>query len=212
VDWLVKTAGVETVVLVGLCSGADHAILYGPTDPRVVGLALIDPYIPETARFFVEYVTKRIRRAGFAGFRIQRSTLLYKIARRLSRPFVELTELQHISFPGPNARKTVQRSYSAALAARYQILVVCTGGNRTPRQTYREQFLDAFRSVPFGSALRLEFFRDSDHTFSSPVERKRLNGTTLDWIAHAPFRSRAAAEPEPGSTLSHVLARNKEGA
>ncbi len=197
VDWLIKTAGTESVALVGLCAGADHAILYGPTDPRVVGLVLIDPFIPETARFFVHYAVRRIRSIGLTGFHIMRSTLLHRIARRYLRRFLASTELQHISFPGPNARETLHRSYGAALAAGDQLLVVCTGGDRTPRQTYREQFLDAFRGVPFGTALRLEFFRDCDHTFSSPAERKRLNAVTLDWIAHAPFPSRAGAAPEP---------------
>ena len=45
-DWLETVRQASQIILLGLCSGADHAVLYGPTDPRVVGLVLIDPSIP----------------------------------------------------------------------------------------------------------------------------------------------------------------------
>src|SRR5690606_1367498 len=42
-DTLQATRGVQRVVLMGLCSGADHSVIYAASDPRVVGVALLDP-------------------------------------------------------------------------------------------------------------------------------------------------------------------------
>ena len=52
---------ISQFVLIGLCSGADYAVLYGHTDPRVVGLVLMDPSIPPTARYYFHYVAQRLR-------------------------------------------------------------------------------------------------------------------------------------------------------
>jgi len=43
IDWLERDREVSRVILIGLCSGADYAILYGHTDARVVALVLMDP-------------------------------------------------------------------------------------------------------------------------------------------------------------------------
>jgi pimeloyl-ACP methyl ester carboxylesterase len=48
-------------VLVGLCSGADNAVLYARSDPRVVGVMLMDPTLPPTARYYLHYVLQRLR-------------------------------------------------------------------------------------------------------------------------------------------------------
>jgi dienelactone hydrolase len=50
-DWLTASCDVNEAVLIGLCSGADIALNYGHSDKRVVGLVLLDPTIPPTARF-----------------------------------------------------------------------------------------------------------------------------------------------------------------
>ena len=49
-------------VLVGLCSGADHALAFGHTDPRVAGLVLLDPWMPATPRHYIRYVAMRLPR------------------------------------------------------------------------------------------------------------------------------------------------------
>src|SRR5262249_3302852 len=42
-DSLQASHKLSQFILMGLCSGADHAALYSHTDPRVVGLILMDP-------------------------------------------------------------------------------------------------------------------------------------------------------------------------
>src|SRR5262249_53508035 len=59
VDWLEGTKRVRRIMLLGLCSGADFAVAYAATDPRVVGLVLLDPSVPPTRRYFQDYVRRR---------------------------------------------------------------------------------------------------------------------------------------------------------
>ncbi len=63
-DHLEQTRGVREVVLIGLCSGANHALLYAASDARVVGVALLDLYLPRTFRYFVRLYGSRARLAG----------------------------------------------------------------------------------------------------------------------------------------------------
>src|SRR5215471_18635799 len=59
-DWLTASCDVHEAVLIGLCSGADLALNYGHSDKRVVGLVLLDPTIPPTARFYAHYIGRRL--------------------------------------------------------------------------------------------------------------------------------------------------------
>src|ERR1700722_14447258 len=61
-DWLERDGKASRMILVGVCSGADHALLYGHTDPRIVGLVLMDPLIPPTLRYYLQYIAQRLRK------------------------------------------------------------------------------------------------------------------------------------------------------
>ena len=62
VDWLVTTRQARRIILVGLCSGADHSLVYGISDPRVCGLVLLDPSIPPTRGYYVRYFLRHLMR------------------------------------------------------------------------------------------------------------------------------------------------------
>jgi hypothetical protein len=61
-----------------------------------------------------------------------------------------------------------------------QVLVVFSGDSW--RQTYTDQLIDAFPNVSFHDRLRLEHFKESDHTFSLANDRIRLLGAIIDWL------------------------------
>ena len=52
-EWLEASKQIRKVVLFGLCSGADHSILYASSDRRVVGTILLDPNIPRTRKYYL---------------------------------------------------------------------------------------------------------------------------------------------------------------
>jgi pimeloyl-ACP methyl ester carboxylesterase len=206
VDWLERERGIARVVLVGLCSGADHAILHGHDDPRVVGLVLMDPSIPTTARFYLQYILRNLTRfrsyvsvaLGRSGLlRIWLADLLYGLRSNANMRPASLEELRFHKFLG--------QSYRNAIANGVQILAIFTGDST--RQTYQEQMLDAFPGIEFGNQLVLEFFQGSDHLFSLERDRIRLFDLILGWILSLPgyrVAQRQLAEPEtaiPGPVI-----------
>jgi len=204
-DWLETTLKVSRVILIGLCSGADHAILYGHSDPRVAGLVLIDPYIPTTARYFIDYISRRMDLKSWRQFNFRKSKLMRLLLERLSRGLYRETGPQHLTFQGLDARASLEQVYHATAQARVQLLVICTGLHHAPRQTYREQFINAFDAVSFDDTLRLEFFEDADHTFSSARCRDELNDLVVGWGHATKFNRATSASSSPNPTVSDTI-------
>ncbi|MEZ5286487.1 MAG: hypothetical protein R2712_17100 [Vicinamibacterales bacterium] len=75
------------VVLVGLCAGADHALLSAGTDDRVKGIVLIDPTIPRTSGYYLRYYARRMMkwRSWLSVLRL-RSPLVRKVLGRAPAP------------------------------------------------------------------------------------------------------------------------------
>lgn len=181
-EWLKLTRGVSRIILVGLCSGADHAILHAQNDPRILGLVLMDPQIPTTTRFYVYYLLQRATRwRSYISVLMGRSNLVKlwksgRVHRAQSNSEMRPASLENLRFDS-----SLKQSYRNVIANGAQILAVFTGD--TWRQTYREQMLDAFPDIAFGDQLKIEFFGDTDHVFTKQEDRARLFEIVLDWIA-----------------------------
>jgi pimeloyl-ACP methyl ester carboxylesterase len=191
-DFLAANKLASRFVLIGLCSGADHAVLYAAADPRVVGLVLMDPTIPPTTRYYVHYILQRLTTlrnwasvaAGRSGLlSMLRSQLAYRL--RPSRGSSGLT-LETLKF-SPH----LGQSYAGSVAHGVRILAAFT--SISPRQTYRSQILEAFPQTAFEDSLRLEHFSHSDHLFSDRNDRSRLDQLVLDWLGALPRDARSAA-------------------
>jgi pimeloyl-ACP methyl ester carboxylesterase len=191
-DFLSAGGQASRFVLIGLCSGADHAVLYAPTDPRVAGLVLMDPTIPPTTRYYVHYILQRLTSlrnwvsvtAGRSGLlRMLRSQLAHRLGPH--RPASGLT-LESLKF-SPH----LGQCYANSVANGVQILAAFT--SISPRQTYRSQILDAFPKAAFKESLKLEHFAHSDHLFSDQKDRARLDQLVLDWLIALPTVTRSAA-------------------
>jgi pimeloyl-ACP methyl ester carboxylesterase len=205
-DWLERERGTSSIVLVGHCSGADHAILHGHSDPRVVGLVLMDPSIPTTVRFYAQYILRHLTRLrsyisvalGRSGLlRIWLGQLLYGLRSNANMRPATLNELRFHKYLG--------LSYRNAIANGVQILAVFTGD--TSRQTYHDQMLDAFPGIAFGDQLNLKFFQGADHLFSSERDRTRLFNTIINWMLSMHdekpgAQARLAPEIEQGTGVS----------
>lgn len=181
IDSLGLTYQITRFVLVGLCSGADHAILHARNDERVVGLVLIDPTLPPTIRYYFHYVLQRLPHArNWLSVLTGRSGLLRMLATHLQRPRTgasssELT-LNSLQF-SPH----LAQCYRDVARRKVNMLAVFT--RVSARHTYPQQILDAFPETSNGSGLKLEYFPQSDHHFSPPQPRARLLRLIADWVA-----------------------------
>jgi len=174
-DWLERDCAASRMILIGLCSGADHAVLYGHTDPRIVGLVLMDPSIPPTLRYYVHYIGRRLRRLR-SWFNV-----LSGRSRTLRMLMRHMLNAQRYPMQNRIPRQTIERHYRNSVDSGIEILAIFT--EETTRQTYREQMIEALPNVSFGDRLTLEFFPGSDHTFALESDRSRLIQLILQWVS-----------------------------
>jgi dienelactone hydrolase len=180
IDWLEVTGQIKRVVLLGLCSGADNGVLYAANDPRVVGLVLMNPSIPPTRKYLRDYISRRLLRV--------RSLLNFAFGQsHVRKMLVELTlgslargwEPRYPTLSHPKIRGYLESVYRTTADRGVKFLVVLSGGGR---HNYPAQLLDAFPNVSFYDQLQLESFDDSDHVFTSGVDRSKLLTLILRWL------------------------------
>jgi pimeloyl-ACP methyl ester carboxylesterase len=203
VDWLVATRSAQRIVLIGLCSGADHALVYGSFDPRVVGLVLLDPSIPPTFKYHWLYFVRHLRRPrSWFDLMIGRGRAWNTLKKYCGDRSDEVLERHRLKLGDPRVRAYLESAYQRTMSLGTQCLAVFTSG--FPHQhNYRHQILDAFPSVSFDSQLRLEYFAGCDHVFTAEKHRRRLFGVLMEWIQQAGF---AEASPA-GSTGAEAPAQ-----
>lgn len=179
-DLLAKNGVARRFVVFGLCSGADHAFVAACTDPRVVGIALVDPN-----RVYSTWKAKALRLRGWASrpevwFRLLsgRYRLLSQLMRR-KRP--QETGVM----PLEEERRRVAVKLGELVSRRVRICYMVTGERRA--YIYRNQLFDAFREVDLEPLTHVEIFRRANHTFTHEADKVRLEQTLARWVAEAEF-------------------------
>lgn len=188
-DWAQERLGADRFVLVGLCSGADHAVIYSGSDPRVVGAVIMDPSIPPTLRFRVRRVLRRLtsldlwRRVftGEAGAWQRMRASSWRGAGRDSRP------RRGPDLASAEVRVYLESAYRRALSDSRALLVLLSDG-MPAQHNYAGQLRDALPGVDFGACCSVEHFHGADHTFSDESQRDRLLTRIGQWLHGAPFR------------------------
>jgi pimeloyl-ACP methyl ester carboxylesterase len=195
IDDLSALGEVDRVVLVGLCAGADLIVRYAHTDERVVGIVLLDPTIPPTARFYVHYIARRMRRLrSWLSFARGRGRLWNELLEQVRFALGGSRNAPSTSAADPRNRRQFEHFYGASVSCGIRLLIVLTGGAWEGRQSYREQLLEALPNVDFGDTLSLVHLEECDHTFSSVGDRKRLNELITGWIGSTTFGRADARE------------------
>lgn len=182
-DTLQSARGFQRFVLVGLCSGADHAVVYAGGDPRVVGMVLLDPSIPRTPRYYLNHYARRATRlSSWMNIARGKHPLWQALGKSMGGGAEAGDEAQRTDLDSPEAKAFLGQAYGAARQRGNRFLAVFTA-EREDRHNYREQLIDAFPEVHFGDHLQLEYYEDSDHTFTAEVNRERVLARILGWVA-----------------------------
>ncbi len=191
-DFLETTRQSRRFILGGLCSGADHSVIYAGADPRVAGIVLLDPSTPRTFRHYVlHYQARMLRMDSWVNLARGKNPVWRAIKARVAGDVEPAGDARQPRLDSPQVRAYLERAYRAALDGGVQMLAVLSGENRY----YREQLIDAFPGVPFGDRLRLEFFKGTDHMFTAPAASEKLVRVIVEWIGAATF----AAPPDAAS-------------
>lgn len=191
-DSLESTRGTDRVILAGLCSGADHSLLYAQGDPRVVGAVLLDPSLPRTLRHRIyHYRSRALRPESWLNLVRGKNPIWRSLRGRMSgeAPVTRQSTLQD-----PAVRAYLERAYRTGVENGVHFLAILTG----ERSYYSGQLLDAFPRVPFGDQLRTEYLETSDHMFSAQADCMRVIGTIVDWARSRPFPVRSAVAARAG--------------
>jgi dienelactone hydrolase len=198
-DWLAANKNAHRFILLGLCAGADHSILYASSDRRVVGVALLDPSIPRTKGFHRNEFRRKLSSLVQKPPAEALSSIASFVKRALrAKPDPGPAESEPVE-PGLNddeLRSQFEPHYRQCVLAGVKILALFTGGLQA-NHNYREQFIDAFSGVAFGDRLTLEYAPQVDHTFSLEANRELLQQTVLRWLQTASF-SQADRVEQPG--------------
>ena len=183
-------------ILGGLCSGANHTVVYAGTARRVVGTVLLEPSFPPGLKHYAHHFGRRIvrldswRRLARREHRLWRALgqRISRVAGRGSATGVNgdagpVDEPRQAKITDPEIRAFLESAYTRLRDREIPLMVVLSGES----WYYRESFLDAFPRVRFGDRLRLEFLEHADHVFTSQDARTRVIRFLEDWTKSTSF-------------------------
>lgn len=214
IDWLESNSRIRRVVLVGICSGANLALLYGSRDERVVGAAIIDPAIPPTLKYYLREFLRYGRRRAYWGV-VRRRWIIAAAARCARSGGAVPGEVVHTRLADKETRRFIEEAYRRAVESGLKMLTILTDGQ--PRQhNYRRQIFDAFPRVKFGNLLTVDYFAEADHVFSDAVHRERLFRRIEEWLNVCGLHGIVEAPPFPVTDMKwpkpHATAHDSVGA
>jgi exosortase A-associated hydrolase 1 len=160
------------IVLWGLCDGATAASFHAPSEPRVCGLILLNPWVRteagEARTTLRYYYVSRLRQWEF-----WRKLLRGKVQAVGSLQSIG-SQLRHAG--ATQADSLPERMMQALGRFGKPILIVLSGQDLTARE---------FSDVLAGTGLRCDRadVPDANHTFSSRAWRDQLARTCSSWIA-----------------------------
>ncbi|WP_317202247.1 hydrolase 1, exosortase A system-associated [Janthinobacterium sp.] len=184
IDAFMRAApGLREVAVWGLCDGASAAMFYAPQDPRVSGLALLNPWVRSAgglARATVKhYYGRRLLQAELWG-KILRGRFAYRAA--LGEIGATVATLLRGGGAPPEA--ALPERLRAALAAfDGRVLLILSGADLTAREFSDLVAADAGwrRRLAAPGVTRREL-PGADHTFSRRVWREQVADWTAAWL------------------------------
>ena len=187
IDELVHRTSVDHVVIWGLCDAASAAMIYAPSDDRVRGLVLLNPWVhTEEAESRVRLETYYLGRLKSKGF-----------WRRVVRLEIDWRE-SAASFLGHTrnalSRRTpgdvgddvgfIERMRRGLEAFAHPVYVILSGNDLTA-----DEFRNLVRDDPAWAAIARSRITatyeldDANHTFASRQWRESVEQRTVQWIA-----------------------------
>jgi uncharacterized protein len=175
----------DGVVLWGLCDAASAALMYAPTDSRVKGLVLLNPWVRDAQTHAVtqmkHYYLKRLMDRAF-----WRKLLRGGVQWRTSAG--SLFKTSRAAFDGRRTAPLDHRSFQDRMLAGWSrfagpSLLVMSGRDLTAREFAEYSAArEAWRERLSSSNITRVDIPEADHTFSTRELRNRVAAETVGWI------------------------------
>lgn len=188
-DILERRGVASRFVLFGLCSGADRAFSTAVADPRVVGLALVDPTgIFSTWQSRVLRGARWLRRpAGWMRLLAGRYRLTEQAGLWMKGGGDEVAANGGAPTPvrmTPEEGRRMAASALRSLVHRGVRICYVITASQEDRYNYRGQLFHAFPNMGLEELVQVELFSESQHTLPREVDRRMLQETVADWLGH----------------------------
>lgn len=178
----------EGVVIWGLCDAASAALIYAPTDARVKGLVLLNPWVRDAQTQAVtqmkHYYLKRLMDRAF-----WRKLLRGGVQWRASAG--SLLKTSRAVLDGRRSAPADHRSFQDRMLGGWRqfsgpSLLVMSGRDLTAREFAEYSAArEAWRERLSSSSLTRIDIPDADHTFSTRQLRDRVAAETVAWLRRA---------------------------
>ena len=165
-----KKRGIDRLILLGLCSGADDS-MWLADQQQFAGIILLDPYCRRSARYYLErYGPKLLSTAPM---------------RRLAKRFIASEKTANSAAPS----ELNMRDWSEAPALEAHLAQYLNGGGKVlaiftssvdDYYAYEGQFLSGYRSHQ--ASIVEQYLREADHLFSLAIDRERLLEEVRAWL------------------------------
>jgi len=161
IDAVLNLTGLSRVVVGGLCSGGEDALLYAERDDRVAGVFLVDPHAYRTAGWYFRNVFSRLFFNRIV-YKCLRVTKLVRIAPSCGRKSeVEGFEGDLIDYQWME-RSRVRRILSQLMARGTRVHYIYTGG-RVDDFNHRRQFFRMFDGIRFNDLATVDWIPHIEH-------------------------------------------------
>lgn len=200
--FLAHVAGLEQVVLWGLCDGASASCFHAPRNPRVAGAILVNPWVRTEAGQAQTYLKHYFAR------RLTDPIFLKKLLRGridLRKSLRSLLSMAATSGAGSRRRKHAapvaldlpdRMSHSLTCCA-VRVAIILSGRDYVARefqQAARER--PEWRDLLRGPRAEVVEFEGADHTFSGRERRDALALATWDWLVRVGLASDMGNAPQ----------------
>ncbi len=192
-EFAARVPELRQVVLWGLCDAASAACEYAPSDRRIAGLVLANPWVRSeaglAAAYLKHYYWRRLlersfwRKVGRGELRLGSSLrALYGNVRRAVSRAQPSTAVG--ATDGTPARAPLADRMSTSLTSFGGPTLFILSGNDLTAAEFRDAAGRSaeWRAILGDRAVRVEELADADHTFSAAAWRARVERLTRDWV------------------------------
>lgn len=172
-DELEHLHGVRRFLILGICSGAEHAFSSALLDSRVRGVALFDPYMYPTWRTHWNRYLSRLGEHGV--FRAVGGWIRRRVSK--SETAVPPTLWSDRAIP---SRAEFARGLVTLLDRKVGVYLMYSGG-RPDDYNYAGQFRDAFSRWGIASRVRCDYLPAVNHTIMQVAAQEQVRERITAW-------------------------------